>query len=552
MPPPTTIFTARTVITMDRSRPEAQAVAVREGRILGAGTVDELRAWGEATVDERFAGQVLIPGFVEAHAHVLEGVFWGFPYLGYYDRRDPEGRLVAGTASAAAAIERLRTLSAAISDPNEPLIAWGYDPIYFPGERLSARHLDAASSTRPIFVLHASGHLATVNTAMLRRSGITGETAVEGVVRESGGTPHGELQELPAIALARDGIGPIARAMGAEDAIWRFGRAARNAGITTVADLAGNALTAPGFVANWQRAVEDPAFPARVVMYPLPANDVATADIEDVAARFEALQASAGEKLRFGGIKLLLDGSIQGYTAVLHWPGYLNGAANGHWLIPPDRFRAIVLALHRHGINIHVHCNGDAPVDLLLDAVEAAIRDTPWLDHRHTIEHCQLATAAQYRRMARLGVCANIFANHLWYWGDQHYESTVGPGRASRMDACGTALREGVPFSIHSDAGVTPLGHLHTMWCAVNRTTPKGRVLGADERISAYDALHAATIGGAYVLRMDHEVGSIETGKRADFAVLDASPLEVDPMAIRDITVVGTVLGGEVFEAARA
>ena len=109
-----------------------------------------------------------------------------------------------------------------------------------------------------------------------------------------------------------------------------------------------------------------------------------------------------------------------------------------------------------------------------------------------------------------------------------------------------------MPFALHSDAGVTPLGQLHTMWCAVNRLTPKGRVLGEHEKISAEDALHAVTLGAAYMLHMDDQIGSIEAGKSADFAILEEDPLAVDPLRIRDIEVWGTVLGGVVHEAAKA
>ena len=196
-----------------------------------------------------------------------------------------------------------------------------------------------------------------------------------------------------------------------------------------------------------------------------------------------------------------------------------------------------------------MHCNGNRTKDLAIETVEAVLKEIPWLDHRHTITHAQLTTQAQLKKMARLGLCANFFANHLWYWGDQHYEQTVGPERANSLEPCASALREGVPFSIHSDANVTPLGHLHTMWCAVNRITPKGRVLGETEKISAYEALRAVTISGAYQLHMDHEIGSLEAGKRADFAILGEDPLAVDPMSIKDIPVWGTVLGGVHYPA---
>ena len=157
--------------------------------------------------------------------------------------------------------------------------------------------------------------------------------------------------------------------------------------------------------------------------------------------------------------------------------------------------------------------------------------------------------APLFRRMAALGLGANLFANHLWYWGDQHLEMTMGPDRAERLDACASALAAGVPLAIHSDAPVTPLAPLFTAWCAVNRVTPKGRVLGAAERLTVMQALHAITLGAAWTLRLDHEIGSIECGKRADFAVLEQHPLEVAPEALKDIPVWGTVLSGRVFPA---
>jgi predicted amidohydrolase YtcJ len=164
-----------------------------------------------------------------------------------------------------------------------------------------------------------------------------------------------------------------------------------------------------------------------------------------------------------------------------------------------------------------------------------------------------MADAALFRRMKALGVCANLFANHIYYWGDAHYELTMGPERAARLDATGTAQRIGVPFAIHSDAPVTPLGPLFTAWCAVNRTSSSGRNLGREtEGLTAEQALAAITIGAAYTLKMDGMVGSIECGKYADFAVLEDDPLAVAPEKLKDIGVWGTVVGGQVKKAPRA
>ncbi|NOX30782.1 MAG: amidohydrolase family protein [Actinobacteria bacterium] len=245
-------------------------------------------------------------------------------------------------------------------------------------------------------------------------------------------------------------------------------------------------------------------------------------------------------------MKIVLDGSIQGFTARLNWPGYIGGHENGIWLYTPEAFRDVLLACHRVGVLVHVHCNGDEAVDLFIEVMAEAERTHPQRDHRYTVQHCQLTTPSQYRQMAALGLNANIFSNHIYYWGDQHHDLTVGPERAKRMDACATAQREGVRFSIHSDASITPLGHLHTMWCAVNRMTATGRVLGPEERIDVDSALRAVTIDAAHQLRMDHEIGSLHAGKFADMVALEADPRDVDPIHILDIGVVGTVVGGVV------
>jgi len=179
------------------------------------------------------------------------------------------------------------------------------------------------------------------------------------------------------------------------------------------------------------------------------------------------------------------------------------------------------------------------------------LRAHPTPDHRFTLQHCQLADAAQFRRMKALDMCVNLFPNHHFYWGDQHYALTVGPERAERMNACATALRSGVPMAIHSDAPVTPLGPLFTAWCAVNRTTASGRTLGEHERIGVDDALRTITLGAAYTLKLDGEVGSIECGKRADFAVLEDDPTTIGGENLKDVRIWGTVQGGRVFEAAR-
>ena len=550
MYPKTTIFVAKKIVTMNPSNPEGTHVAVREGKILGVGTLDEVKGWGDYELDETFKEKVILPGFVEVHAHTWEGVTGLYPYQGYFDRTAPDGRILKGIPSIDALLENLRLLDSQLTDPNEAIVTMGFDPIYFPGFILNKTFLDSVSATRPIFILHANGHVATVNSAMLKKHNIAKDNPIEGLVKGDDGELTGELQEAPAMALVESVFMPFMKAVSSENSLCRFGDMARQVGVTTMGELAGAVLTMPATLPVWEKAVNEPKFPARICIYNWPTVPGSTANWGEVAQTIKNLQTEhSTDKLRFPGVKIVIDGSIQGWTAVMNWPGYYTGKDYGLLLTVPAQFKDWLMPFHKAGLNIQCHCNGDKAIDLFLETVEAMLIEVPWLDHRHTVQHCQLTNQAQFRKMKALGVCANIFTNHIWYWGDAHYELTVGPERANRMEPCGTAKRIGVPFSLHSDANVTPLGSLHLMWCAVNRVTPKGRVLGEHEKISAYDALWAVTQDAAYQMHMDHEIGSIECGKFADFAVLDESPLDIDPMKIKDIRVWGTVVGGVKYQA---
>ncbi|MGB0112016.1 MAG: amidohydrolase [Ilumatobacteraceae bacterium] len=547
-----TVFPARTIVTMDPSQPTVDAVAVKEGRILAAGTVEECASWGPHQVDDRFAEHVIVPGMIEAHAHSLEGAFSLIPYVGWFDRHRADGGIAPGIRTYDGLLERLRQIDEETRGSDEPIVVGGFDPIYFTDEeRLTRDHLDRVSTERPIFVFHASAHLATVNTAMLERHEITRESVTPGVARDANGEPNGELQEMPAMALAMSALHVILRALNDPKAIEALGQICANQGITMLCDLAASGLSRPEGQQLWHDVVDRDDYPARILQRHVHALGPGVTDWAGAADLMLQLAEGDTDKLRTAGLKLVLDGSIQGFTAKMDWPGYYTGADHGQWMIAPDQLLEIARPFHERHINIHAHCNGDLTIDAWIDTVEQLVIEHPWLDHRHTVQHSQLTRTAQFRRMAKLGICANIFANHIWYWGDQHHDITVGPERARRMEACATAEREGVSFSLHSDANVTPLGHLHTMWCAVNRVTPSGRVLGEHERISAESALRSVTLGSAYQLHLDAEFGSIECGKAADFTVLEENPLTVDPMAIRDIGVWGTVVGGAPFRAAR-
>ncbi|MCW3503404.1 amidohydrolase [Burkholderia cenocepacia] len=546
---PVTIFTARRILTMNPAQPSATHVAVRDGRILAVGDAADAAAWhtrfGACAADDTLRDKVLMPGLVEGHCHLMEGAMWDAVYVGYYDRRGPDGTLWPGLRSLDAVLDRLMEAERAITDDG-PLLAWGFDPIFFGTARLTVRELDRVSAARPIAILHASVHLMNVNGAMLARAGIDEDTDIDGVSRDADGRPTGELQEFAAMLPVYQTIGGKLAISASEKphAVWNFGRVAQLAGVTTATDLVND--LSPDGNRTLHEVTADPDYPVRIVPAFAPQRNPARS-VDSVLAEIERNT----DKLHAGPVKFIVDGSIQGFTARVRWPGYAGGQPNGLWLIPPAQLVDVFEPFHRAGLQLHVHTNGDEATDVVLDAMTTLLARHPRPDHRHTLQHCQMADAAQLKRVRALGMCVNFFANHLYYWGDAHYSQTIGPDRANRMDAAGSARRLGIPFALHSDAPITPLNPLFTAWCAVQRETASGRVLGEGERLSVDDALHAITLGAAYTLRMDHLVGSIEVGKFADFAVLDDDPSVCAPARLKELAVWGTVLGGRVFRSPR-
>jgi hypothetical protein len=541
----TTIYSARKIITMNPNQPEVSHVAVRDGRILGAGSLDDLVGWGEYKLDERFADKVLMPGLIEGHAHTMEGALWSFCYVGWFDRRDPDGKVWDGMKSVDAVVARLSEAEQALSDADAPLLGWGLDPIYMDNVRMTRADLDRVSTTRPIGILHASGHILNVNTKGLELAGLLHEgNNHPGIPLGADRLPTGELKSPEIIMPAGKHVG-MDRAFLAADAqgLRNYGKLCVRAGVTTSSDL-GLQLD-DALVGVFEDVTGEDRYPVCLVAFRINMG-MGPKELVDYTAK---LKQRTTDRLDLGRIKVVADGSIQGFSARMLWPGYYNGAENGLWYIAPDQLTEIYELAIKAGVQVHTHTNGDEATQLTIDTLEDVLRRAPDADHRFTLQHCQLASEHQFRQMARLGMCANLFANHHFYWGDEHYTLTVGPERAERMNACRTALAQGVPMAIHSDAPVTPLGPLFTAWSAVHRLTASGRVQGEGERISVEEALFAITKGAAITMKMDHQIGSIEIGKRADFAVLEDDPTEVDPMALKDVEVWGTVQGGRIFPA---
>ena len=269
----TTVYQARRIITMNPAQPDATHVAVRDGRILAVGDLARMAAWGAYDLDTRFADKVLLPGFVEGHCHLKEGGMWDRPYLGWFDRRDPQGKVWPGVRSMDAAVARLSEIDAQMAAAGEPvsapLVVWGFDPIYFGGERMTVQHLDrVGDGRRPIVVAHANGHLLNANSTMLATAGVDADCEVEGVVKFDAGAlagqPTGELQEPAAMYLVLKHVGNAGLLAPLDDAGLRaFGAICRLQGVTTATDLV-NRLTERD-LAVLRRNTDADDFPVRIL-----------------------------------------------------------------------------------------------------------------------------------------------------------------------------------------------------------------------------------------------------------------------------------------------
>ena len=548
-----TVYTARRIRTMDPGRPLADAVAIKNGRIVSVGTLESMRPWLDTyahQVDDRFKDKVIFPGFIDPHTHFrMSGVFMGLTYLGPIDQQGPRG-FNKGLASRSEVLDKLCQVDSEQEDPSQPIVAWGLDPAV-QGGQFHRDELDTVSATRPIWTVTYAPHVVVANSAMLEMIGIDETSNVYGVERYEDGRLNGQFVERAASAIATK---PVAKYLNEPGhgiaAIRALGKTAQAAGITATADMVFGYLDLEAEWADHKEAVMDPEFPLR--MYLVPIEGRLSAEHGDAAATFQLeLQKRNTDKLAIHGVKFVNDGSYPAMTLRLRYPGYLDGHEGHRGETPWEELVETMLPYWRAGIQIHSHANGDETVQMTLDVLEQLQLRHPRFDHRFTIEHYCISTPDQARRLKALGGLASVNDYFVHYRSLIHAEQGFGPDRAEATARLGSLEREGVVFALHSDFSLvlTPIHPLTAVWIAVNRVALDGTVQAPGERIGIDRAMRAITIDAAHILSRDHELGSIEAGKLADFTILEDDPYDVDPTNIRDICVWGTMLAGKVFPA---
>lgn len=528
------------ILTMDAQNTIASAVAIGDGKILAVGGESDVAAFRGDSANERdMNGGTVIPAFLDPHGHFPES---GFCAL---HRVDLAGPPLGGCVCLDDVFDRLRD-KVKNTPAGEFVFGVFFDQTRMREERFPTREeLDAVSRDHPIWVMHMSFHAGAGNGAALQFAGVNRDSPQPQGGRIDKDAATGELTGLLEEPAA---MGPIVGALfGARGERFREGlRCATEEYFAHGATTAHNAWANESLLSEFDKAQADGDLQIRLMTLP-------DASLEPALSEGK-IKVNAGGNFRLGPRKLFSDGSIQIYTAYLsrpyHSPFCGDAEHKGYPVYKREELRGHVARLHDAGHQIHIHANGDAAADDVLFAIERAQQNNPRDDHRHTLIHGQTLREDQLDKIRELGVTISFFSFHVYVWGDQHRDIFLGPERAARISPACSAARRGIPFTLHNDTPVTPMRPFPLMWSAVCRRTASGKTLGEEQRITPLQALRAHTIDAAWQVFLEDEIGSVEPGKRADFAVLDNNPITAPPDSLRDMRVLETMRDGKtVFTA---
>jgi predicted amidohydrolase YtcJ len=538
------IFTGGLVLTMNDAQPRAGAVAVKDGRIVAVGTPEEIAALrGEGTEVTDLAGRALVPGFFDAHGHVMAG---GVQALTANLLAPPDGE-VTDIASLQQVLRDWAEENRAQVEATGLIIGFGYDNSQLAELRHPTKEeLDEVSTEFPVYIVHQSSHLGATNSKGLELLGITAasENPPGGVIRkDAAGEPTGVLEEnanfaaLPKLFanVGPDGMKAILKG-GAE--LWaRFG-------YTTAQE--GRSL--PSSVAVLAAVAAEGGFKIDVMTH-----------VDVLAGRdfiLENVSEDYVNRFRVAGAKLVVDGSPQGFTALRdrpyyapvgdYPPGYL-----GYPSVTQAQTEEAVSWAFANGVQIIAHANGEGAQDMFIASLEAA-ESTQGHDpeRRPVLIHGQFAREDQVDAYKRLNVIPSFFPMHTFYWGDWHRDRTVGPTLADNISPTGWATRRGMIFTSHHDAPVAFPDSMRVLDATVTRRSRSGDIIGPDQRVDVITALKAMTLWPAYQYFEEDRKGSIEVGKLADLVILSDDPTAVDPETLDQLVIAETIKEGETIYAA--
>ncbi|MFQ6053240.1 MAG: amidohydrolase [Candidatus Bathyarchaeia archaeon] len=523
------------VVTVDADFSVAEAVAVREGRVLAVGSTAEIETLaGEGTEVVDLEGRTVLPGLIDSHIHM---VGTGLA-LSMIDCRTPPMRSIADIV--AAVKERAEE-----AGPGEWIQGRGWDQAKLAEHRNTTRwDLDEAAPDNPVYLIRTCGHVAVVNSRALEIAGITRETPqpVGGtIVKDEAGEPMGLLLERPAFWQVLRHIPPpdLDRKV---EAIKAASEAFSRVGLTGVIEA--------GIVAEdmraYQRALREGGLTVRVNM--MLRGKEGDESVEESLKRIEAFPLTTGygdEMLRFLGLKLLIDGGIGGRTALLREPYEGEPDNRGILTLPEEDLQRLVDAANLQDMMVGVHCAGGRAMDIVLGAFERTDRKRPIKGRRFTLIHAYQPSEENFERCRRLGVVAASQPSFLYYLGDSFYEN-VGPERSRWVKPHRAWIDNGIVVAAGTDSPVTPYPPFPSLWAAIVRKTEVEAVqMGTEQRVTREEAIRMYTINGAYLTFEEEVKGSIDPGKLADLIVIDRDILTCPEDEIKDTKVLRTILGGK-------
>ena len=539
------IYRAIEILTLNDDAPSAQAVAVQGVEIVGVGSMADMRAqFKGAAHDDSFKDQVLVPGLIDPHVHMILGaMMYAKPFAPPWDVQSPKG-VVKGLPDRASFFARITEIEKT-TPGTKPLVIYGFHNLVH-GE-LTRHDLDKITTERTLIIWHYSGHDFYLNTKGLEYAKVDASWAddFEGVPLGADGLPTGRVYEDAVFRfLTNTGalfLGPkdIQRGFdGLEDMF------AGN-GVTVVAEM-GYGLFGLALEDNYYKALlgED----AATKVYLVPEHRAFGHEFEgDIIPVIGKMVEDTKDKWPrvLPQIKLFTDAAFYSQTMRLRDPGYTGGQSKGHkglWVMGPDTLTGIMRPYWQAGLDVHIHSNGDAAQDATLDALEAVQKDGSKDGQRLILEHVGLIRPAQIKRAGDLGASMSVASHYVYYMGEI-YEDAIGE-RVQYMTPLASSIKAGLPTTMHSDAPLAPPSPLTAASVHMTRSTWQGGVSTPSEKLTATQALRAITLDAAWSLGLEGEIGSIEVGKRADFTVLGANPLTTTAEDWPKIAVWGVVLDG--------
>lgn len=533
------IWSGGPVLTMDDTQPRAEAVAVKDGRILAVGSrKDLLQYQGDTTAMHDLAGRTLLPGFFDAHGHAF---MIGIQAISANLLAAPDGD-VSHINSLQATLKSWSSEHADLQKDIGLILGFGYDDGQLAEQRHPTRDdLDAVSKDLPVLIIHQSGHIGVMNSKALELAGITNDTPnpAGGVIRRRPNSqqPNGVLEEAAFFtALAKQFTTMTA---GQGEALFEAGtKLLAQYGYTTGQEGRASSLIVPFM----QSAAAAGRIPIDVVAY------VDVMEGRDFIAKNASPTYING--FRVGGAKLTIDGSPQGFTAYRDRPYYsppdgYRADYRGYTAVTPDEVFTAIDWAFANDTQIITHANGEAASDLLLGAIKTAKAKYPPKDRRTVLIHGQFLRKDQVATMDELKVFPSLFPMHTFYWGDWHRDRTVGPENADNISPTGWVRERGMMFSSHHDAPVAFPNSMRVLSATVTRRSRSGDILGPKQRVDVDTALKAMTLWPAYQHFEDTEKGSLQANKLADFVILSQDPTAIDPEALAQLEVMETIKKGK-------